>query len=260
MFCLLLSPCMLHAVIIDDEERSRHVLASLLEQYCPSVQIAGTASNVPEGVLAINKHKPDVVFLDVEMPEYSGFELLDFFREIDFEIIFVTAYSQYAIRAFEVSAVGYLLKPVEIDSLQQAVDRVKQRKQQVANQQRLQLLRDTMQSEEVRRIALPMGDGLMFVEVTDIVFLEADGAYTHVFLRNGSKILVSKRLKFFEDVLANRKIFFRPHRSHLININCIRKYVRGEGTLMMDNNSHLSLSRERKMEFETLLKDLNLSI
>jgi two-component system, LytTR family, response regulator len=251
---------MLRAVIIDDEERSRNLLTSLLAQYCPAVEVAGSAANVPEGVLTINKHKPDLVFLDIEMPEYSGFELLDFFREIDFEIIFVTAYSQYAIRAFEVSAIGYLLKPVEITSLQQAINRVKQQKEQVASQQRLELLRDTLQADEVKKVALPMADGLLFVDVAEIVFLEADGAYTNIYLKNGSKVLVSKKLKFFEDVLGNRKIFFRPHRSHLINVNFIRKYVRGESLLMMENNVNLSLSREKKQEFEATLKELSLSI
>lgn len=251
---------MIRAVIIDDEERSRNVLTSLLQEYCPKVEVTAIASNVPEGVLAINKYKPDLVFLDVEMPEYSGFELLDFFREIDFEIIFVTAYSQYAIKAFEVSAIGYLLKPVEITLLQQAVEKVKQKKEQVANQQRLELLKDTLQADEVRKIAFPMGDGLLFVEVTDIVFMEADGAYTNVYLRNGSKVLVSKKLKFFEEILSNRKIFFRSHRSHLINVNFIKKYLRGESAILMDNNSSIQLSRDRKQDFEATLKELSLSL
>lgn len=251
---------MIRAIIIDDEERSRNLLASLLQEYCSKVEVVAIAANVPEGVLAINKVKPDVVFLDVEMPEYSGFELLDFFREIDFEIIFVTAYSQYAIKAFEVSAIGYLLKPVEITLLQQVVEKVKQKKEQVANQQRLELLKDTLQADEVRKIAFPMGDGLLFVEVTDIVFMEADGAYTNVYLRNGSKVLVSKKLKFFEEILSNRKIFFRSHRSHLINLNFIKKYLKGESTILMDNNSSLQLSRDRKQEFESTLKELSLSL
>lgn len=251
---------MLRAVIIDDEEGSANVLASMLSAYCPTVENVGTARSVPEGVLLINKVKPDLVFLDVEMPEYTGFELLNFFREVDFEIIFVTAYSQYAVRAFEVSAVGYLLKPVEMDNLQQVIARVQTRRQQFASQQRLELLRDALKNDEIRKIAFPMADGLLFTEVDEIIFIEADGAYANVYLKNGSRILVSKKLKFFEDLLANRRMFFRPHRSYLINMNFVRKYIKGEGTLVMDNDSNVTLARDRKAEFEALLRELSLSI
>ncbi len=251
---------MLTAVIVDDEERARNSLSSLLEQFCPDVNVVAQCANVPDAVIAINKHKPQIVFLDIEMPEYNGFELLGFFREIDFGIIFVTAYSEYAIRAFEVSAVDYVLKPVETEALQQAVAKAQQRTGHIATQQRLDLLRESYRAEEIRKIALPMNDGLLFVEVADIILLEADGAYTNVFMKNGSKVLVSKKLKFFEDVLANRPAFFRPHRSHLININYLKKYLRGESSIQMDNNTTVSLSRERKQDFEALLKDLRLSV
>src|SRR5690349_10161218 len=239
---------MLRAVIIDDEEGSAHVLASMLSSHCPTVENVGSARSVPEGVLLINKVMPDLVFLDVEMPEYTGFELLNFFREVDFEIIFVTAYSQYAIRAFEVSAIGYLLKPVEPSSLQHVISRVQTRRQQAASQQRLELLRDVLKTDEVRKIAFPMSDGLLFTEVDEIIFIEADGAYSYVYLKNGSRVLVSKKLKFFEDLLAGRRTFFRPHRSFLINVNFIRRYLKGEGTLVMDNDSNVTLSRDRKAD------------
>jgi two-component system LytT family response regulator len=251
---------MLRAVIIDDEQGSANVLNELLLKYCPTVERLGIANSVPEGVLLINKVKPDIVFLDVEMPEYTGFELLNFFREVDFEIIFVTAYSQYAVRAFEVSAVGYLLKPVDHTSLQDVVARVEVRRQHHASQQRLELLRDALRTDDVRKIAFPMADGLLFTEVDEIIFIEADGAYANVYLKNGSRILVSKKLKFFEDLLANRRTFFRAHRSYLINVNFIRKYLKGEGTLVMDNDSNVALARERKQEFEGLLQELGLSL
>ncbi|MBC7863228.1 MAG: response regulator transcription factor, partial [Bacteroidia bacterium] len=184
----------------------------------------------------------------------------NFFREIDFEIVFVTAYSEFAIRAFEVSAIDYILKPVEIGALQKAVEKVKEKKFRNSLQQRLELLKETYTGDEIKKIALPMSDGLLFIEITDIVLLEADGAYTTVFLKNGSKILVSKKLKFFEDILINRPGFFRPHRSHLININFIKKYIRGENEILMDNQASVSLSRERKQDFEALLKELRLSV
>lgn len=251
---------LIKAIIIDDEERARNTLSSLLLEYCRDVQVIDMSSNVPDGVISIQKHKPDVVFLDIEMPEYNGFELLDFFNEIDFNIVFVTAYSQYAIRAFEVSATDYLLKPVDIDALQKAVDKIKDKQSQTAIHKRLELLKENFTSEEIKKIALPMSDGLLFIEVKDIILLEADGAYTNVFLKNGSKILVSKKLKFFEDALNNRPQFFRPHRSHLINISYIKKYIKGENEIIMDNQFSVSLSRDLKHDFESLLKEYKLFV
>lgn len=246
----------INAIIIDDEERARNTLSSLLNMYCPEINILDTCSNVPQGVIAINKTKPDVVFLDIEMPEYNGFELLNFFREIDFDIIFVTAYSEYAIRAFEVSAIDYILKPIDIDQLQIAVQKVMRNKEKSGIAQRIELLQENLQLEEVSRIALPMSDGLLFIEIKDIILLEAEGSYTQVYLKNGSKILVSKKLKFFEDLLEKRPFIYRPHRSFLININYINKYLKGEGTIVMDNSFAVSISRDKKSEFESLLKDL----
>lgn len=251
---------MINVVIIDDEERARKSLQALLNSYCPDVNVIAQCENVPEGVLAINKHKPELVFLDIEMPEYNGFELLDFFREVDFEIVFVTAYSEYAVKAFEVSAVDYLLKPVDIEALQASVEKFRKKRTVVAMQQKLDLLKDVFKNGEVSKIALPMNDGLLFIEISEIILLDADGAYTNVILKNGSRILVSKKLKFFEDILINRPAFFRTHRSHLININFLRKYTRGESTIQLDNNITVSLSRDRKQEFEALLKELRFSV
>ncbi|MFN4233295.1 MAG: LytR/AlgR family response regulator transcription factor [Bacteroidia bacterium] len=250
---------MIKAIIIDDEEGARITLSSLIKEYAPDVEIVSECSNVPEAVLAINKNNPDVVFLDIEMPEYSGFELLDFFKEINFEIIFVTAYSQYAIKAFEVSAVDYILKPVEIDSLKSAIEKARQKRSQANIMQRLELMKTTYKGEDVRKIALPMSDGLLFVDVNEIIFFEADRAYTHVFLKNGSKITVSKPMRTFEEILENRPFFFRPHRSHLINLNYIKRYNKGDSVITMDNNINIPISRERKQDFDLLLKELKLS-
>lgn len=251
---------MIKAIIIDDEEGARITLTALIKEYCPDVTIVAGAANVPDGVLAINKNNPDVVFLDIEMPDYNGFELLEFFKEINFEIVFVTAYSQYAIKAFEVSAIDYILKPVEIDPLKNAVEKVKQKRGQANIVQRLSLMKDTYKGEEVRKIALPMSDGLLFVDVNEIIFFEADRAYTNVFLNSGSKITVSKAMRTFEEILSGRLFFFRPHRSYLINLNYVKKYVRGESIIIMDNNLNVGVSRERKQDFETLLKELKLTI
>ena len=248
------------AIIIDDEERARNTLSSLLLNYCPEINVLATCSNVPDGVLAINKHKPDVVFLDIEMPDYNGFELLGFFREIDFDIIFVRAYSEYAIKAFEISAVDYILKPIDIDQLKNSVEKLKQKKLHSQMQEQIELLKESYKGDDIRKIALSMSNGLTFVEVADIVLLEADGAYTTFYLKDGQKILVSKKLKFYEDILSNRSFFFRTHRSYFINVNFIKKYSRSENAILMDNGTSINISRDRKQEFETLLKELRVSI
>jgi len=250
----------IRAIIVDDEERARNTLRLLLRNYCPEVEIIAVAANVPDAVLAINEHRPNLVFLDIEMPEYNGFELLGFFREVDFEIIFVTAYSEYAIRAFEVSAVDYLLKPVEIEQLQNSIKKVLQKQSINTMQDRFELLKENYSKEEIRRIALPKSDGLTFVDIVDISMIEADGAYSLVWMKDKTKILVSKKLRFFEEILANRRFFFRTHRSYLVNINYIEQYNKGERMLTLKTGQTISLSRERKSEFELLLKDLGLSI
>lgn len=247
---------MIRAIIIDDEERSRRILQSIVEEYCTDVEIIDSCSNVPDGVISINKNNPDLVFLDVEMPEYNGFDLLTFFKKIEFDIIFVTAYNQFAIKAFEVSAIDYLLKPVEITLLQNAIQKVVEKKKLHNLGNRLEILKDAISNDTINKIALPMGEGLLFVEVANIILLEADGAYTHVSLKDGSRVLVSKKLKFFEDLLEFRPQFYRPHRSYIINLNFVKKYLKGEGTIVMDNEFIASISRDKKTDFEQLLKEL----
>lgn len=246
------------AIIIDDEERAVNTLSLLLKTYAPEVEVVATANNVPQGVLAINTHRPDLVFLDIEMPEYNGFELLQFFRDVDFEIIFVTAYSEYALRAFEVSAVDYILKPIEVDALKKAIEQFHKRNKVSYMQDRLDLLKETYQAEEVHRIALPVSEGLVFVELKEIILLEADGSYTNLWLRNGTRMVVSKKLKFFEDLLENRELFYRPHRSFIIHLNAVQKYLKGEGTIILDGNKIVSISRDKKAEFEERLKKLKI--
>lgn len=248
------------AIIIDDEERARTTLAALLEQYCPQVEILAMNSNVPEGVLSVNKFRPHLVFLDIEMPEYNGFELLSFFRDVDFEIIFVTAYNEYALKAFEVSAVDYLLKPVDIDKLKNSVEKVAAKLERFDMQKRLDLLKDNISNDQFNKIALPVADGLLFIDVFDVIYLEAEGAYTHVWLKNGSKILVSKKIRFFEEVLENRQNFFRSHRSYIVNINYLKKYNRSDNSLNLENGKTIYISRDRKAEFEQQLKDNRLTV
>ncbi|MFK7949190.1 MAG: LytR/AlgR family response regulator transcription factor [Saprospiraceae bacterium] len=246
------------AIIVDDEERARRTLKLMLETFCPEIEVLGSYKNIPEGVLAINKLNPNIVFLDIEMPEYNGFELLGFFREVNFEIIFVTAYNQYALKAFEVSAVDYVLKPIDGDLLAKAIEKAAKRIGTTEMQERLDTLKTNTETEIFRKIALPVSEGLLFVEVDNIVHLEAEGAYTNIYLADNQKLFVSKRLKYFEDLLQNRKAFYRCHRSFLININFVNKLNRNEGHLTLDNQKSIPLSRDKKSEFEQLLKAFNL--
>lgn len=246
------------AIIVDDEERARRSLETLLAAHCPQVSVSEQCPNVPKAVLAIKQHQPDVVFLDIDMPEFSGFELLNFFDSVNFEIVFVTAHSEYAVQAFEYSAVDYLLKPVQVEKLQASVEKVKSRMSSHNMKQRLEMLQQNFQSDEFSRIAVPVSDGLLFVEVSNIAQLEAEGAYTHVYMADGSKLLVSKKLKFFEDLLGKRRNFFRIHRSHLINLNYVKKYNRLESFIEMDNGTSMPVSKERKKEFEESFSEIRI--
>jgi len=247
---------MIKAVIIDDEERAIQVLTSLLGETGHAIEIVGTARNVPDGVLTINRKRPDVVFLDIEMPDYNGFELLEFFTDVFFEVIFTTAYSQYAIKAFEVSAIDYILKPIQISKLEIALTKLTERMQTAALvPERFQTLKENFKENRIKKIALPVSDGLLFINVNDIVHCEADGAYTNVYLTNNTKILVSKNLKYFEDMLAEHLNFFRSHRSHFININYLKKYSRHEELLFLDNDQNVVLAKNRKQEFEDLIRN-----
>ncbi len=248
---------MIKAIIIDDEEAAIRVLTNLLQHFATDIEIVATARNVPEGVLAINRNKPDVVFLDIEMPDYSGFELLEFFNEVEFEIIFTTAYSQYAIQAFEVSAVDYVLKPIQIDKLEASIEKLKAKLNSHTMYERLQALKTNLKDDVIKKIALPVSDGLLFINVEDIIHLDADGAYTKVWVKGGTSILVSKNLKYFEDLLEKHTPFFRPHRSNIINVNFLKKYSRHDELLIMDNNHEISLSKNRKQDFEDFMKQFH---
>lgn len=250
----------LKVILVDDEERASNALSTLLSLECPEVEVVQICRNVPEAVLAINKHRPDLVFLDIEMPEYNGFELFGFFRDIDFSVIFVSAYNEYALKAFEVSATDYLLKPVEIHLLKAAVEKVKQKKVSENVYQQLELLQQAYKGESLTKIALPMSDGLLFVNINEIVLVEADGAYSTLHKTDGTKIVVSKKLKFFEQALETNNYFFRPHRSYLINLSHVSKYNKGANEIKLINGLVVYNSREKKNEFEERLKMIHFQL
>jgi two-component system, LytTR family, response regulator len=247
--------CMLKAVIIDDERNSRNGLRQKLANHCPEVQVVAECENGEEGIRAILETLPEIIFLDVEMPRMNGFTMLQQLQlqhpaEFNAEIIFITAYDHYAIRAIKFSALDYLVKPVEITDLKAAVAKaIVKRKTPAANLSLETLLYNLINKEkEQQRIAIPSMEGLQFVQTSDIIYLEAHNNYTIFHMAAGKKITVSKTLKDFEDLLP-ASIFIRIHNAYLINMNCVEKYIRGEGgQVMMSNNVLLDVARRKKAE------------
>ncbi|MEM7102539.1 MAG: LytTR family DNA-binding domain-containing protein [Bacteroidota bacterium] len=239
---------MLKAVIIDDEKKSCTVLANLLEEFCKDVKVCASAPSVVEGVKAINSCNPDVVFLDIEMPRQNGFALFDYYDEIPFNVVFITAYDEYAIKAFRFSAIDYLLKPVDIEELQDAVQKVNKRVNTTELEGKLRVLKDIV-SKPFQNLALPSAEGMVFVKVDNIVFCQADSNYTHVHLINNERITVSRTLGKFEELLEGLH-FARIHHSYLINLNHISRYTKNkQPTITMVNDVNLNLSQTYKTDF-----------
>lgn len=241
---------MIKAVIIDDELNCVEMLEWLIKTYCPIVSISAMCTSGEDGIAAINKFKPDVVFLDIEMPKMNGFAMLERFDEINFDVVFTTAYNKFAIKAFRYSALNYLLKPVDPEDLQTTVKKLEQKKSSV-NKDQLNLLLDSMKSinPTVQRIALSTGDGLVFVNTTDIMYCQAESNYTNVVMTNGNRVLIAKTLKDIDETLSG-KDFFRVHNSFLINLNQIKKFVRGDGGyILMNDDTHITVARSKREEF-----------
>lgn len=245
---------MTKAIIIDDELHCRKTLSMLLKEYCPEVQIVEQCDNGEDGAEAIKKLKPDLVFLDIEMPRMNGFEMLEQFSEISFAVIFTTGYDQYAIKAFKFSALDYLLKPIDHEELKKAVQKVGHQSQQpLAQQLEILLQKLNHQPTAINKIALPTMEGLQMVPVDSIISCASDRNYTAVLLKSKQKIIVSKILKEIEEMLEDYA-FLRVHHSYIVNLNEISKYVKGEGGyLVMSDGSSVDVSRSRK---EILLQKL----
>jgi two-component system, LytTR family, response regulator len=240
---------MLRTVIIDDEINGRNILKSFIAKYCSGISIIGEAESVKSGFELIEEVEPDLIFLDIQMQDGTGFDLLEKFKLRKFKTIFVTSFDNYAIKAFKFSAVDYILKPVDPDNLVEAVNRVKELNSGNQFQEKIDVLISNINSLE--KIGLPAADGIRFVKIHDIIRCESDNNYTLFYLKNKEKILISKTLKDFETLLSGSQ-FFRIHKSHLINLRYIDKYVPGEGGyVIMEDGSHADVSRRKK---EGLLK------
>lgn len=243
---------MIRAVIIDDENGCVETLSILLRMHCPEITIEAACTSGASGIEAILKYKPDVVFLDIEMPVMNGFELLEKIGKISFQVVFTTAYNQFAIKAFKYSALDYLLKPIDPDDLKAAVARIKELKTVPMKEQFEILLQNVQENKRPQRIALSTGDGLVFVNTADIMYCQSDSNYTNVVLVNGDKYLLAKSLKEFEDTLPARD-FFRIHNSFLVNMNQVKKFVRGDGGyVIMNDETQITIARARREEFFAL--------
>lgn len=235
----------MRAIIIDDEKRARMNLSILLGEYCPQVEVVADCENLPEGVKAIRRLQPDLVLLDIEMPGHSGLELLDFFdeNEVNFSIVFTTAYNEYAIQAFKISAIDYLLKPINPEELVRAVHRVEKHKQKLES---YKLLKTSLQSNVFEKIAVPTGNLILFLTLKDIVYIKGDGAYSDVYMNDKTKYTVSRNLKNFEEIVCNDISFVRAHKSFIVNLFYVKAYNKSDGgSLDMLNGLQIPVSPDR---------------
>lgn len=235
----------LRAIIVEDEETSRDILKNYLSKYCPKVQLIGEAANVEEALILIRNNDLDLVFLDVEMPYGNAFDLLDKVGDRQFETVFVTAYNQYAMDALNAHASYYLMKPISIDNLIEAVDYVSEIKEK---ENRLQnTILQPKHSQVNGKITIPLQNGFEVLEISEILYCQADDNYTNIFV-NGKKKLVSKTLKYFEDILSENG-FVRVHKSYLVNVNAITEYRKGKGgSVVLSGGKEIMVSPARKKE------------
>lgn len=241
---------MLRSIIVEDEPHSQKTLANFINKYCPQLEIVSIAASVSEGIEQINQLKPDLIFMDIDLPDGTGFEIISQLHEPWPRIIFVTAYNQYAVKAFQISAIDYLLKPVDPELLIKAVEKVLQTEDEQQQQsKKVAVFNENRISGKLNKMALPTQNGVQLVHINEIVRMEADGNYTTVFLKDKSKFMVSRKIKEFENLLETMH-FFRIHQSHIVNLLLIDRYIKGEGgTVILEDGTQLEVARRRKEAF-----------
>ena len=242
----------LKALIVDDEFNARNNLKILIDEFCPELEIIGLAESAEEARKVIAKEKPDVVFLDIAMPTEDGFSLLKSYEDRSFSVVFTTAYNEYALKAFKENAIDYLEKPISIDDLQKAVQKVL-RMHGTGNQKspaELSEIVDSVMDDKNDRISVPTRDGYIIIRNTDIVHLEASDNYTMIYLIDGSRHLSSKNIKVYEENL-NQSIFFRTHKSHIINVeHHLKEFSRSEGNMaVLTNGINVPIARRKMSDF-----------
>lgn len=244
---------MIKVVIIDDEKHCIETLAHHLKKL-ESVEVVAVTQSSAHAKELIEQHQPDIVFLDIEMPTLTGFDLLMKFERIQFKVVFTTAFDQYAIRAFKLNALDYLLKPIALKEIELVLEKF--RSNEIYNTtDQLSHLHQFMNGKMQDTIALSTMDGLQFIKIEEIMYLEGNNGYTNIIMHDKVKLLASKNLSTFEDVLGENPIFFRAHKSNIINLKYIKQYIRGEGgEIIMQDNSSIALSRNKKQEFLAMFK------
>ncbi len=244
----------IHTVIIDDEDSGRNTLSGMLKKYCPEIEVRNTADGVATGVELILNSRPDLVFLDIQMGDGTGFDLLEQVKTIPFKLVIVSAFDEFALQAFQYSAINYLMKPVNPVLLVETVSKVVALQADESMRARFHAM---IADNHLEKVALPSQQGIRFVGADEILRCESSGNYTIVHLHDGEQIVVTKNLKHFSRILV-QKGFFRCHHSHLVNLNFVREYLRGEGgTLILQDSTEIEVSRRRKLD---LLRALSLEI
>ncbi|MCF8369867.1 MAG: LytTR family DNA-binding domain-containing protein [Bacteroidales bacterium] len=248
---------MIKAVIIEDEKRSRETLSGLLKLYCKNVNVVAEAEGMRSGIKMIKLHQPDLVFLDIQMPDGSGFNLLESFEKIEFDVVFTTAYDQFAIKAIKFSALDYLLKPIFPDDLVKAVKKAEDKKQSFDTRQNVDVLLENIKKpDDFPKIVLSTSDRINVVRIDHILRCESDNYYTMYFFMDGTKLLVSKTLKENEELLSEYN-FIRPHKSHLVNAMYIKSFVKQDnGYIAMTDGSMVPVSRRKKEKMIEIINNL----
>ena len=240
----------LKAIIVDDEEASRETLANYVKKYCGNVELLSLCDSVKSGLTAIQQYAPDIVFLDVEMPFGNGFDLLEAVEEINFATVFVTAFSNYAIKALNLSASYYILKPVDIDELVAAVEKISKEKRNNTHSFYSKVLAENLQvvGKQEHKIVLPLLNGFEVIRVKEVVRVQASDNFSEFHLADGSKKLICRTLKHYEELLSEFD-FLRVHKSHLINLQYVKRYIKGKGgQLIMSDDSEVEVSQGKKKE------------
>ncbi len=247
---------MLKAVIVDDELDAIESVKLILQENFPYISIAGTAQSVKQACEVIDEVKPDIVFLDIEMPDGNGFDVLEQIPVRNFNVIFITAYNQYAIKAFKYSAIDYILKPIDIDDFINAIDKIENgNSDNHVVEDKIDVLLENINGTKPDKIALSTSESIEFVKISDIIKIEAEGSYSTLKFTNQTQLLVSKNIGEFESLLEDHT-FYRPHQSHLINLMHVKKINRNGNEIVMDDGSIAFLSRRKKSQFLELMSSM----
>ncbi len=251
----------IRSVIVDDEKNSLLIIRKLLERHLPEVEVVDTAQSVSEAIEKIRKHKPDLVFLDISMPDGDGFDVIEALPDEDFKVIFITAYDNYAIRAFDFAALHYLLKPVKPDDLKEAVERFKQEKNSENEllPEQMEIVKDVLnQNTDIRRLMLSTSTGLHLIDLDDIIHCESSNNYTTFYLKDGEKIIVSKSIQLYEKLLAPYH-FCRVHNKHIVNLKYVKRVVKSRGGFVeLTNGEKIDISEGRKKNLLEKLKQFSI--